>query len=76
MEDLKLLFADEDRACCIVKVSEKKYYYGEGGETYGGFGIAPEQFLRFNPYLDYVGDRDLPVPDVVRKWIMEHLDEA
>ena len=74
MEDLKLLFMNEI-GTCIVKISEKKYYYGNG-ETFGGFGIAPEQFLRFNPYLDYVGDKDLPVPDVVRKWIMEHLYEA
>lgn len=70
MDELKLLYKNNG-GTCIVKISETKYYYGNG-KTFGGYGVAPNQFLRFNPYLDYVGDENLPVPDVIRKWIAEH----
>lgn len=54
-----------DAGVYIVRVGESKYYYGNG-KSFNGFGISAAQFLRFNPYLDYVGDREeAPPEDIV-----------
>ena len=43
--------------------SNSKYniYYGDGNNI-NGFGVHPVQFLRFNAYMDYVEDKNLPIP--------------
>lgn len=52
----------------IVKVSENKYYYGDG-ETTNAFGISANQFLRFNPYMEKVESQSVP------KQILEKISE-
>ena len=68
---MKLLYKNDD-GVCIVKLSDKKYYYGNG-KTFGGFGVEPNQFLRFNPYMKYVGDKEEKVPDPILEWLQENI---
>ena len=56
----------------IVKVSENKYYYGNG-ETTNAFGISANQFLRFNPYMDKTKNPNVPKP--IEDKIFEMLNE-
>jgi hypothetical protein len=56
----------------IVKVSENKYYYGNG-ETTNAFGISANQFLRFNPYMEKAERQN--VPKHIEKKISEMLKE-
>ena len=70
MDKLKLLYKNED-GVCIVKVSDKKYYYGDG-KTFGGFGVSPNQFLRFNPNMEYVEDKEEKIPEQAIDWIEKH----
>ena len=56
----------------IVKVSENKYYYGNG-ETTNAFGISANQFLRFNPYMDKTKNQNVPKP--IEDKIFEMLNE-
>ena len=56
----------------IVKVSENKYYYGNG-ETTNAFGISANQFLRFNPYMDKTKNPNGPKP--IEDKIFEMLNE-
>ena len=58
----------------IVRVDEGKYYYGNGS-SFNGFGISPVQFLRFNPSMDYVADKKEEPPEIIVKWIEEHIKE-
>lgn len=64
---LKLIYRNKS-GTVIVSLPDGRYYYGNG-ETFGGFGVAPTQFLRFNPYLECVEDQNLEVPAVVKDWI-------
>ena len=56
----------------IVKISENKYYYGNG-ETTNAFGISANQFLRFNPYMDKT--KNTNVPNHIENKIFEMLKE-
>ena len=56
----------------IVKVSENKYYYGNG-ETTNAFGISANQFLRFNPYMEKTKSQN--VPNNIADKIFEMLKE-
>ena len=56
----------------IVKVSENKYYYGNG-ETTNAFGISANQFLRFNPYMEKAKNQS--VPNHIENKIFEMLKE-
>jgi len=67
MEGLKVLYKD-DRGVVLVSLPDGRYYYGNG-KTFGGFGVAPNQFLRFDPYMDYVEDQNVEVPDAAKDWI-------
>jgi hypothetical protein len=57
----------------IVKISENKFYYGNGKDI-NGFGVHPVQFLRFNPYMEYVECQKIPVPNKIREYIVAHKD--
>ena len=70
MENLKLLYMNDD-GVCIVQLPDNRVYYGNG-RTFGGIGISANQFLRFNPNMDYVADRELDIPEPVMKWIEEN----
>ena len=54
----------------IVMVSDGKYYYGDG-ETLNAIGVSANQFLRFHPYMDYVGGSE-NLPDKITKWIEQN----
>ena len=59
----------------IVRIDEKKYYCGDG-KTTNGVGISANQFLRFHPYMTYIGDRDdVKISEPVLKWIRENINE-
>jgi hypothetical protein len=58
----------------IVKVSEGKYYYGNGTDR-NGFGVHPVQFLKFNPYLEYVAKQNILVPKKIKSYIESHIQE-
>ena len=70
MENMKLLYKNDD-GVCIVQLPDNKVYYGNG-KTFGGIGISANQFLRFNPNMDYVADKEFDIPEPVMKWINEH----
>lgn len=70
MDGLKVIYKDAD-GVALVSLPDGRYYYGNG-KTFGGFGIAPNQFLRFDPYMEYVEDQDVEVPEAVRDWINEN----
>lgn len=69
-QDLKLIYRNKG-GTVIVSLPDGRYYYGNG-KTFGGFGVAPNQFLRFNPYMEWVEEQNLEVPEAVRKWINEN----
>ena len=55
----------------IVKVSDGVYYYGNG-KSINAIGMSATQFLRFNPYFDYVAGNGVKIPDAIRKWIEDN----
>ena len=70
MDGLKVLYKN-DAGVVIVRLSDDLYYYGNG-KAFGGLGVAPTQFLRFNPNLEYVGDKKEElkqeiIDDILRK---------
>lgn len=52
----------------IVRVRDGLYYYGNGDEI-NSFGVSANQFLRFNPYMDYVGGKGEPLKQSIITWI-------
>ena len=70
---MRVLYRGESGAM-IVKLPNGRYFYGDG-ETFGGYGITPSQFLRFNPFLEYVEDQNVPVPGKIKKWIKNNADD-
>ena len=59
----------------IVKINDKKFYYGNG-KTINGFGVHPVQFLRFNPYMEYVANQDIPVPNHIQEYIKNNPEDT
>lgn len=72
MDKLKLEYKSKSDVY-IVRVSENKYYYGNG-ETINAFGISSNQFLRFNPYMEKVESQS--VPKYIEDKIFEMLKES
>lgn len=62
------------KGVCIVSVKDGLYYYGDGKEL-NAFGISPNQFLRFNPYMDYIGDKNKKPTDEITAWIKANRKE-
>ena len=60
-----------DDGYCIVQISENKVYYGNGIDT-NVFGSSANQFLRYNPYMRYVGDNAEKPSGAVAKWIAQN----
>ena len=58
----------------IIRIDDKKYYCGNGTDT-NGIGISANQFLRFHPYMTYVGDKDVKASEPVMKWLHENISE-
>ena len=69
---MKLLYKNE--AICIVKINADAVYYGNGKDL-NSFGISALQFLRFNPYMDYVESEDLPIPRDIEEYIKNNYEE-
>ena len=69
---MKLLYKNE--AICIVKINADAVYYGNGKDL-NSFGISALQFLRFNPYMDYVESEDLPIPRDIEEYIKKQAEE-
>lgn len=55
----------------IIKLESDKYYYGDG-KTINSFGSSANQFLRFNPYFNYVANDGIKPSDAVIKLINEN----
>ena len=55
----------------IVRLSNGRYYYGDG-KTINSFGISANQFLRFHPYMEYVGDKITLPSENVTEWITQN----
>ena len=55
----------------IVRLSDGRYYYGDG-KTINSFGISANQFLRFHPYMEYVGDKITLPSENVSDWITQN----
>lgn len=49
-----IVLYENGRGMYIVRINDGKYYYGDGEEV-NSLGISANQFLRFNPYMKYVG---------------------
>jgi hypothetical protein len=58
----------------IIEIINEKVYYGNG-ENLNSFGCHAVQFLRFNPYMEYVGDKNILVPEKIKQYIEQHMDE-
>ena len=72
MEKMKVEYMDKN-GFYIVRLDTNKYYYGDGKST-NGVGISANQFLRFNPYMEYVADKGIQPSDPVAKWIRKEVD--
>lgn len=59
----------------IIRINDGLYYYGNG-DTTNALGKSANQFLRFNPYMEYVGDRTPPIDAKVAQWIEENATEV
>ena len=70
MEEMTVEYFD-GKDLYIVKLEDGRYYYGDGG-TINAFGISANQFLRFNPYFNYVANDGVKPSDNVIKWITEN----
>lgn len=57
-----------DSGMYLIKVTEDRYYYGNG-KTVNVFGGSANQFLRFNPYMKYVGDKEIKIPESIEEHI-------
>lgn len=68
---MRVIYKNED-GVCIVELPNGKYYYGNG-ETFGGVGVSPNQFLRFNPCLVHAKDGE-EVPKPIREWIEKNVE--
>lgn len=55
----------------IVRLPDGEYYYGDG-KTVNSVGISANQFLRFHPYMEYVGERNERVSNAVQEWIAKN----
>lgn len=55
----------------IIRLSENRYYYGNG-KNINSIGSSANQFLRFNPYFDYVADKGVQPSEAVKKWLKEN----
>ena len=71
MDEMIVLYRDGS-GMCIVRISEGKYYYGNG-KNVNAVGVSPNQFLRFNPYFDYVEDKKEQPKEAVREWILKNV---
>ena len=60
---------------CIVYVRDGLYYYGDG-ENINAFGVSANQFLRFNPYMDYIKDKNERPNEKIKKWISDNQKEG
>lgn len=56
----------------IIKVKADLVYYGNG-DSINAFGKNAAQFLRFNPYLSDVSEKDIAIPEAIKKAIDKHL---
>ena len=70
---LSVEYVGED-GLMIVRVSEGQYYFGDG-ETINAIGISPLQFLRFHPYMEYVGGNGIQPTEAMTQWIQENVSE-
>lgn len=71
MEKIKAEYKDNS-GYYIVKLDTNKYYYGDG-KTINSIGISANQFLRFNPYMEYVADKDIKPSEPVVEWITKEV---
>jgi hypothetical protein len=69
---MKLLY--KSGATCIVKINSNVVYYGNGKDL-NSFGNSALQFLRFNPYMNYVENEDLPIPRDIEEYIQNNYEE-
>jgi hypothetical protein len=54
----------------IISLDDKnKVYYGDGKNTNSIGFFGPLQFLRFDPYLEYVGDQEVEIPENIIRFI-------
>lgn len=70
METLKVEYVGED-GLQIVRITENKYYFGDGS-TINAIGISPNQFLRFHPYMEYVGNTNTKPTETIEKWLKNY----
>lgn len=63
---MKALYMSDD--AYLVKVENKKFYYGNG-ETLNAFAESAAQFLRFNPYMEDVSEKEAEIPQKVIDYI-------
>lgn len=58
----------DEQGFFIVQLPDGRYYYGDGS-TVNAFGISANQFLRFHPYMNYVGDKNIKPSQSVIQWL-------
>lgn len=70
MDALTVEYQGED-GLQIVRIDNGKYYFGNG-EDVNAVGISANQFLRFHPYMTFVGDQQIKPSEQVTEWITNH----
>lgn len=66
---MKALFKADD--LYLIQVEDDLVYYGDGKE-HNAFGIDALQFLRFNPYMEDVLEREIEIPKHILEIIKRH----
>ncbi len=63
-----IVLYENGRGMYIVRINDGKYYYGDGEEV-NSLGISANQFLRFNPYMEYVGTQKKEPNEKIKRGI-------
>ncbi len=67
MEKLKVEYMNKS-GLCLIRIRDNVFYYGDGSSI-NAYGISANQFLRFNPYLDYVADKNVDIPEAILEYL-------
>jgi hypothetical protein len=55
----------------IIKIKADLVYYGNG-ESINAFGETAAQFLRYNPYMTDVSEKEITIPEAIKNAIKSH----
>lgn len=69
---MKAVYQSDD--LYLIKIADEAYYYGNG-TTMNNIGDSAVQFLRFNPYMEDVSEKEVKIPKRIVRYIEKHSDK-